>query len=95
MDAMKLWAKKAKLIIARCDGRSRLVALFVIGALVGAVVKYQAEAYVTIGYEDYKVEEMRQGFDYQAMTVSIVKKRNAEAAQGSGGGVAGAGVCGI
>ena len=37
--------------------------IFILGFLVGVAVKTEAKKRITIGYGDYLVSEMRQGFD--------------------------------
>lgn len=45
---------------------ARLIALFVLGVLIGITVKTQASKTITMGYDDYKLKNTKQGFDLSA-----------------------------
>jgi len=51
--------------------------ILILGFLVGVAVKTEAKKKVTIGYNDYLVSEMKQGFD-------LMKKEIVPAQPGSG-----------
>ena len=42
---------------------TRLIALFVLGILIGVTVKTQASKTITMGYDDYRLENTKQEFD--------------------------------
>lgn len=51
-----------------------MAALFVIAIILGAVVKVEAAKYVTIGFNDYRVENQKQEYDFSAMEKASIKR---------------------
>ncbi len=58
-DKMKGFAKKIKIN----EKTINFLLIFILGFLVGVAVKTEAKKRITIGYGDYLVGSMRQGFD--------------------------------
>ena len=76
--------------------RTHIVVLFVLGVIVGGVIKWNVEPYVTMGYEDYKVEKNAQAFDYTEMPRELAEKAKSEAGgAGSAAAVPQGAACGV
>lgn len=69
--------------------------IVLLAAVAGAVIKIEASKYVTIGYNDYRVENQRHGFDFNKMNESVIEKQKQDAESGQGQTIPGAGAsCG-
>lgn len=67
------------------------VLLFVVALIVGIAVKVEASKFITIGYNDYLVEQNSQEFNYSAMAKELAKEQGGNQAPSVAGGAA----CGL
>lgn len=51
-----------------------LTLFFVLGLLLGITIKTEAAKRLTIGFDDYKIEKSRQGFDVSQMERELLRK---------------------
>lgn len=51
----------------KSDIAFELVLIFILGFLLGVTVKTEAAKRVTIGFNDYKIQQVTQGYDFAAM----------------------------
>lgn len=60
--------------------------IFILGFLVGVAVKTEAKKRITIGYNDYQVSEMKQGFNLMNQTAPPVGDTSAPQPDNSANG---------
>ena len=70
-EASKNYWQKIKLNL-----KSEMVLLFILGFLVGVVVKTEASKRVTIGFNDYKASSYEQGFNFKEMEQNVEAQPN-------------------
>lgn len=63
----------------RNDYRFELALFFIFGLLLGITLKSEAVKRVTIGFDDYKIAKVRQGFDFQELKLSVVRSAEQQA----------------
>lgn len=66
--------------------------LLALGIMVGMAVKWNASSRVTMGYEDYLVEENVQAFEYKELAQKVAEENGGAGAIAPGGS---AGSCGL
>ena len=52
-----------------------LVLIFILGFLLGVTIKTEAAKRVTIGFNDYKIEQAKQGYDFAAIKEGLKKSQ--------------------
>jgi len=57
----------------KSDVAFELVLIFILGFLLGVTVKTEAAKRVTIGFNDYKIQQVTQGYDFAAMREELQK----------------------
>lgn len=65
--------------IIKKNYRTEIVLIFVIGLLIGVMIKSEALKRISVGFEDYKVVAKTQGYDIEAIERNLFKE--AEEAQ--------------
>lgn len=59
---------------AKKNYRTEIILIFVIGLLVGVMLKAEAVKKISIGFNDYKVETRSQGYDIEAIEKSLFEE---------------------
>lgn len=57
----------------KSDIAFELVLIFILGFLLGVTIKTEAAKRVTIGFNDYKIEQVKQSYDFAAIKEGLKK----------------------
>jgi hypothetical protein len=71
---------KPKSMKKKWDFYFEVILFFVLGALVGIAVKTEADKKITIGFDDYKMNIIREDYDINQLQADLIKKQQ-QAAQ--------------
>lgn len=67
------------------------VMIVLLAAIAGAVVKIEASKHLTMGYNDYRIENKKQEFDFEKMSQDVSEKQRQGTQNGQTQTVPGAG----
>ncbi len=82
---MKEQMKKYKKMLKINERTINYLLILILGFLVGVAVKTEAKKKVTIGYDDYLVSDMKQGFDLMKDEMAPAQQGQEESAQPENG----------
>lgn len=60
----------------KMDVYIELALIFILGILIGIVVKIEATKKITIGFNDYQMKIVKQDFDINKLQLEVVKKNS-------------------
>jgi hypothetical protein len=61
--------------------RADVIVLFLLAAAVGAVVKMEVSKRFTIGFDDYRIENRKQQYDFKKLAAEAAEKQEQQKGQ--------------